>query len=84
MGFDDLIDDSEEDREKSETEGLKNQLGVESKEELEDLDDRIGTLYETVMHLDKQVATLEDEIKMIRNSVAKMDDDMEEMKDNDT
>lgn len=68
MGFDDLIDDREEEADKNKVEEIKGELGVEDKEDLEQLRDTHRALLETVEAMDRRIERLEDELHAIKNN----------------
>lgn len=66
MALDDLSDSAKEEEEEEQVEGIMEELGVENKEELEELDGRVGTLSKTVVAQDKKINELEEEVKSLR------------------
>lgn len=63
MGLDELVDDHEQEHEEEETRNLLDELGIESREELEAMDGRIGSLSEMVISLDSRVERLNDRLE---------------------
>lgn len=66
MGFDDLIDDKEEEADREKVEELKEELGVEHKEDLEKLHDTHKALLETVEAMDQKIERIEDELRAMK------------------
>lgn len=85
MGLDSLIDDEEEQQDKEQADETADELGIEDKEELEELDDRLGNTYEIITDLHERVENLEEENSLLRGAVAKLVDEVESMQgDQDT
>lgn len=69
MGFDDLIDDVEEEKKQDEVEELKESLGIEDKEDMEQLEGRLQNLMSMQITLDKRMEEMEDEVRILRKAL---------------
>lgn len=69
MGIDDVVEDVKEDQAQQEIGELKDGLGIEDKEELEEYDDRLHTLAKTVIAHDKKIEQLDREIAVLREAL---------------
>lgn len=71
MGLDDLVENEKDEEDKEKAETLSDELGIESKEELEELDDRISRLYESHINNDKRIESLEDDVALLMSALSK-------------
>lgn len=62
MALDDLVEDKEAEKEKEKLKELKDTLGIENKEDLDKLDDRLNLLAEIIIIHDKKIEELEDKL----------------------
>lgn len=79
MGLDDIVGDKEEEKEEESVEEMKEELGVEDEGDLEELNDRMRRMVETVSKLDKNIERLENELTVTRGALAKVLQDMNKM-----
>lgn len=75
MGLGDITDDVKEETKEEEVENIADELGIEDKEDLEHLSDRITRLFNTIQSMDKRIEELEkqklkDEIRVNRGAIA--------------
>lgn len=70
MGLDELADEKEQEQKNNKVEGLKEQLGVENEEELEQLDDRLGMSIRMLVNLDKRIEELEQRVDVLEKVVS--------------
>lgn len=73
MALEDIANDVEEETKEEEVEELSNELGIEDKEDLEHLSDRITRLFNTVESIDRKLEELEGlekEIRVNRGAIA--------------
>ena len=69
MALDDLADNAKEHADKKKAKELASKLGVGNREELEELDDRIGTISQMLVSQDKRIEELEEEVETLRTLV---------------
>lgn len=74
-GIDDLIDDAEEE----EVTELATELGLEDKQDIEELDNRLSDIYTLLIAFDKQLEKIENRLKMLEKTV--LADDQENQED---
>lgn len=79
MGLEDIAKDAKEEQEESEKENLKEDLGVDDIEELEELDDRLQKAVESSMAQDKKIEDLENDILIIKKSISTVIRDIREL-----
>lgn len=68
-GLDDLVDDVNKEQEQEEVNSIKDDLGVESKKELEQMDDRVQRLVERMDIYDKELEKLKKRMSLLENAV---------------
>lgn len=83
MGLDDLVDDTKTERKEEEASDTLERLGADSLEELENAEDRLSGLGQTVVILDRKVEELEDEIKALRGLLEQISTEEKEKKEDD-
>jgi uncharacterized coiled-coil protein SlyX len=81
MGLDDMGESARQSKDEEETEQLKEELGVEDKDDLERLEKRTQTQSKIEMALDSRVEELEKEVKVLRKALAAV---IEELDDSDS
>lgn len=81
--MDSLIDDEQEKKEEEQTESKAEQLGVEDKEELEELDDRLGDTFKIAAELEERIESLETELKIHKAALGNIIDAIQESDDDD-
>lgn len=59
MGIDELVDDVDEQKDEDEAKSLLDKFGVDSREELEELDDRLSRALRLLVQYDKRIEELE-------------------------
>lgn len=69
MALDDVIDGAKDDTKSSKAQELAEELGVEDKEDLEELNERVETLSNIIISLDKEVEKLSEQVTMLRSVV---------------
>jgi len=73
-GIEELVNDAEED----EVDEMSNKLGVEDREELERLDDRISDIHELLVKIDKQLEETKDKLRTHENAISELQDRTED------
>lgn len=68
-GLDDVIDEADDDADKRKVQNIADKLGVEDKEELENLDDRLDDAYEMVIEYDRRIEKLEEQVSILTSAV---------------
>lgn len=71
MGLDDLVDDVGEDKEKEELEELMDELGIEDKDDLEQLDGRLDRMFGIVLTLENDIENLKSEVNVLRSALSR-------------
>lgn len=82
-GLDDLVDDVDEEKEKEEVEGLMDELGIEDKEELEELETKLDRVQTGLIHYDKQMERLERRISVLEGAVANLIKELSDVSNTD-
>lgn len=79
-GLDELVDDVEDDTEQQEVEGMMDELDIENKEDLEQLQDRLEGVNQGLMNYDRRMERIEDRLTVLEKAVAQLlrDDDENE------
>lgn len=67
-GIDDLVDNAEQD----EVNELADELGIDDKEELEQLNQKIADIYELLVGIDKQLEETENKLSMHENAIREL------------
>jgi len=80
-GLDELVDDVDKEQDKDEIEGMLDQLGIESKEELQKLEARLDGINEGLMTYDKRMERIENRLAIMEQALAKL---IEEQEDSDS
>lgn len=70
MGLKDITDEVEEETKEEEVEDVSDKLGIDDKEDLENLDDRIIRLYNLIESMDKRIEQIEKDIRINRGAIA--------------
>lgn len=80
MGLDDLGDNQKEKKKQEQAESVAEKLGVESKEDLDELEDRIQTMAELIISMDKKLEEIETRLNIHEKAIVEgsSDDDSEE------
>lgn len=65
MGLDDVAKSAKEEVKEEKTEDLKDKLGVETEEDLEEYDERVGRIVDILVAHDKKVEDLEERLDRI-------------------
>lgn len=78
MGLDDLTDEVEGEVAESEVEELTDKLGIEDKQELEELDDRLSTMFSMYSSLASTVDEIEKEVKIHKKVLGTVLEELEE------
>lgn len=84
MGLDDLSEDAKESAEQDRVEEMKDKLGVESMEDLDQMENRIQNLAESSMSADKQIEALVDEVTVLKGAVAELIRRVNELEDEES
>lgn len=69
MALEDVTSDAEEDAKEELTEDIKTELGIEDKETLEKVDDRLRDATQFAVDLDKRIQDLEDRLNKIEDGI---------------
>lgn len=72
MGIDDLVDNASDEKDRSEAQSLLDELGVDSREELEELDNRLQRSINLLVEYDRRIEKLEDRIGTLETVVAQV------------
>ena len=67
-GIDDLVDNAEQD----EVNELADELGIDDKKELEQLNQKIADIYELLVGIDKQLEETENKLSMHENAIREL------------
>lgn len=83
-GIDDLIDEEDDKQEQEEAEGILDELGVDSKEELEALEQKLDRVQHGLAHYDKRMEELEEEVKLQRSIISRLIGQIHELSDSNS
>jgi len=83
-GVDELISSADESAEEEQVEDITDELGIDDKEELEELDDRLDRAYELILQYDNRIEQLEEEVKTLRATIVKLITEEHEQHDSDS
>lgn len=72
MGLDDLVDSTKDEADKEKVNNLADELGIEDREDLENLDGRIGRLFEHIILLDGKVERMEEEVSQVKRLLGEL------------
>lgn len=72
MGLDDLVDNTKDEADEEKVNDLADELGIEDREDLENLDGRIGRLFEHIILLDGKVERMEEEVSQVKKLLGEL------------
>lgn len=72
MALDDLVDDVDKEQEKEEMEGILDELGVDSKEELQKLEDKLDRVQTGLIQYDKRMESIENRLDILEGTIARL------------
>ena len=75
MGLGDITDEAEKETKNEQVDSLADELGVEDKDDLEEMDGRLDRILSIVLSLDKKVEDIEDEIEVVKSKLDNEDED---------
>lgn len=70
MGLDEITSNAKDDKEEDDLEEVKDELGVEHLEDMEDLDDRLKSVVNSMMTQDKKIEELENELMLTKKALS--------------
>lgn len=70
MGLDEITSNAKKDKEEENLEEVKDELGVEHLEDMEEIDDRINSIVDSMMTQDKKIEELETELLMAKKALS--------------
>jgi len=74
MALDDMVDGAKDETKSNKAQELAEELGVEDKEDLEELNEQVKTLSEIIINLDKKVENLNEQVAILRSVVLSSED----------
>lgn len=72
MALDDLSESVEEETKKERTEDVAEKLGLEDREELEKMDDRLSDMFNLYLSIDKRLEETEGDLKSIKSEIQQL------------
>lgn len=72
MGLDELVDDVEESKKKEELQNLADKLGIEDREDMEELDQRLDRMLAIVLTLERDVEELKKEVRLHQKALHRL------------
>lgn len=75
MGLGDITDEAEKETKNEQVDSLADELGIEDKDDLEEMDGRLDRILSIVLSLDKKVEDIEDEIEVVKSKLDNEDKD---------
>lgn len=72
MGIDDLVDDVEKEKEEEEIEGILDKLGINDKEELEELERKMDRVQSGLIEYDRRLEKIEERLSILEGAVARL------------
>lgn len=70
MGLDELADNKKEEQKNNKVEGLKEELGVEDKEDMQELDSRLSKALQMIITMDRRIEELEGRLAVIERALS--------------